>query len=346
MLKILEQEIITIQKDYLKLLKELLKASDTKNIIKTLSYFWYSHHKSITLYLKAISEDVETYVFTDANFSINNNDIYPLLAIGNKHLIAEPIFQLLETSSYPDIDDKISIFAHLTTVVIKLHIDIMEKYGHYIHILPMRFGLSADYNEIRKTGLKIFFSLFKEEYYTLEEYITKIKTKADVYKGLKDAYKRIPHIFSDEIFQNSANKDILPTLSNESFIFFHYTVTRWEQAYIIACNFLDSGVIPFIKDPAIFFHTLNILPMFNISNTDDYLYKITYPHILFHMFPEELSNIQFDRYRQTIKKLSIISKFDNQTRNESEEYSPEAIESEVLKHIKKLKLEFGIPILI
>ncbi|WP_243359603.1 hypothetical protein [Fundidesulfovibrio terrae] len=321
--KLINSEILKIQREYLQLLQGLIvnvHRSKIASAIDNVLVFWHSHRRVTSLFLNCLDQSSRAYLFTGASYlNTKDNNHYPFVLLGDIHIVDDPLCKFAKI--FPRIVTKQQQNLHFDYIVNATNdiIDIIQRYNQYILVLPVTFGFHEENHEINEVSTKNFLYLFKEEFSSIKEYATKLVKIEDIFDALKDECKNIP--ISDatstgcgliEEFNELKTNSLISGLasSSDSFLFYTYVHGMLTQSLDIILCCLRFGIVPYIRSRTCFYYAASAAGNFlKISEIRNMHFHMTCAYILYKTFPEGFERIGFEEYCKAARDFDIDSRF-------------------------------------
>lgn len=266
-LKILKQitlidKITELQNQYAKKLKTILNSFNSQNLnflVDEINVFWYSNRNLVELILNQLADNdtVDKYLFTGVtSIDIETQELYPYITMGNIHIIDDAFSNLGAVLSY--IPNQ-QFEENLKQKIIKIaqeNITIINEYGSFIYILPLTtFINDTDFETIREGANGTFFSLFKDNVRSLEDY-KKFNSITDVFDNLTDVAKTVLVFTDKDSIGNIHDRFIdfkkttttpFPNNIDDRFLFYSIIHSYFMRALSIMLISTKYNFIPYLR---------------------------------------------------------------------------------------------------
>lgn len=320
---LLKDELQKIQIEYRIVLESALKniyQKDSNAVIDEINVFWYRKKKLVQCILNYLHEPYTAYVFTAATIlDLDDYEHYPFVSLGIYHFWDDPIYKYSEITRKIDNTSFGEKMRQQVILTIKDNINILDKAGGMIYILPIRLLSSNDSEIIHGAAQQAFLSLFKNDL-DFDLYRKNFKTISDIKKELASGIEK-SIIFSEDdnnsldfetrfkIYKESTEFP-LPSNFSDAEIFWFGIYSYLAQAFDIILMCAEYQLIPYIRYEVAFKYVLKLSGNFGDNQEiKAMLFKCAIAHTLHHTFDKrKIHNIDFRRYYQEIQNYD----FENQ----------------------------------
>jgi len=319
---LVHQALESIQSDYLNLLlllKNQLSEKTHAAILDNINIFWCKHKRFIDSTLRKLYKPFSAYIFTGAvSLDIAGNEHFPFVLLGDYHIFDDPVCSYIQTpeSCNPIFDKRMK---KVLQKAIENNLKILTECSERILILPMRFLIESNIEDLTKIGEDLFWALFQEPEFVKKEW-SSIKTLEEIDKLLAPGAMR-QILLSDEddirlnlserlrLFINGQNLPFPPDVS-DMYIFKPVVMSMIMQAVCIISTCVSFNMVPYIRYKPVF---INVLYLENIfardMGTRDLFLKMTIGHILhYRVDREECSSITYDTFYEFAVSYNLQEK--------------------------------------
>lgn len=255
----LDAEIESLQFEYLTILKNAQNNFYNENIepyLDEILVFWSKKKNRVIPIIQSYIKSDDTYLFTGASYlDIKDNEHYPFISIGNKHIIDDPLCVFIEmycSNTHLNSSTKISLQLY---DMISDNINVIESYFPKFVILPLRYIHKIDQNLSYKGAKDVFLSMFSNDIKTFKDY-KKLENISDIEKALCDGMDKTI-LFDEEDdrslslterFKGYVNR--MPEcqgLGNDNQIFLYSIMGHLVQAFDIIKLCVYFNCAPYIR---------------------------------------------------------------------------------------------------
>lgn len=311
-------ELKKIQNEYLKLLKAINIDDKLLLSIDAMKVFWYRNKAIIDIALDYLHKPYEGVVFTAGTcLDIDDNDIYPFLLFGDCHIVDDPIFRISRAGLIPNEKRFTDYMLKSSKQIIENTIKLIEKYGDYVFILPIRLFYEINIGHSNIETDKVFLDLFKGKM-TMKKY-WEIKDINELDNALRKEVKNNLPLFQGDNseldlgtrLENFKNENELPQQMTKTVngIFFMAVYSKMGQAIDITRMTIASYVIPFIRDMTSLYYTDVILNHLNgkIENINLIRYRSQLCSLIYKIFDRKIVNgLPLEKF-ELLRKKSIVT---------------------------------------
>lgn len=307
------------------------------SIVDMITVFWHSHRRTVKLFLNTMPHDVRAYVYTSVALRVEYKDIYPFATFGDLHILEDPLIDAFRNSTSLYETGKLDYLKGLIENVMPVHIEVLENYMYKVLILPIGFRTTEESQEIYDFCSRSFFSMFRENYTDIKDYLSKVNTVEDIYSSLKEEYRDNEFYFSKDNIKEWLEFRIIDN-ANDAFAYYNYTTSNRMRACVITFNYLQFGITPYIPNLTILRNTIDTLGFFAEQSEKDYLiFKMVCGHALYRAFPEDMENISFEEYCNLLANYDLVQDLDDYyDANRSRQIMPNDIYTEIQKFFEKV----------
>ena len=193
MKNLLDTEIESLQFEYLTILKNARNNFYDENIepyLDEILVFWSKKKNRVIPIIQSYIKSQDTYLFTGASYlDINDNEHYPFISIGDKHIIDDPLCVFIEMyCNNTHLNNSTKISQQLYDMISD-NINVIESYFPKFLILPLRYIHKIDQDLSYKGAKDIFLSMFSNDINTFEDY-KKLESISDIEKALCNGMDR------------------------------------------------------------------------------------------------------------------------------------------------------------
>ena len=317
MADILNEQIYKLQMEYLKILKYLREKISLENfnaVTNDIFVFWEKHKRITNCIMKHYISPMQTFVFTGATLvDIENYEHYPFLALGNKHIVDDPLCRYIEAVG--DLKDKNISSGLLETAKLTLedNIRLIEACHPYIVILPLCYLSDIDEDLIHKSAINTFLSIFNENVKSFEDY-SKLVTIEDISSNLlpgvdKSIIFTVNENLSTSIIERFnyfvTNDEYTKFLKNNHNKIFFFTIIGYiTQALNIIMMCITNRCIPYIRYEVVFKYVLKLFENFKaLPEVKEMIAKTSVGYVLYRQFDKEkFKKYDFHSYIELLKK--------------------------------------------
>lgn len=352
---ILYEQIDRLQKKYLILLKSAymnINKETFNAVVDEILVFWEKNMKIAMNIATHYFLPMKTFIFTGAAYmGIDDFEHYPFLAIGDKHIMDDPLCRYFDTANKSKNVVVSDFFIEYAILALKDNIKIIEQCYPHIIILPLRYLFKTNEKIIEKWSNDVFFSMFNEDIMSFDDY-KKLNTIGDIYKSL------LPNVASDLIFDSCEDKTVdfevrfnsFVANSNYSKIFgikdndiFFLTIFGYiSQALTIISMSLIFNCIPYIRNEVALNYMIKVSSNFDEdSEIQNVVFRSIVVHVLYDMFEIDIfDKIEFNDYIELLKSHNSSNKiFEMLDKNNinAQNIDVDSIISVTKKYIDELK---------
>ncbi len=317
MKNLLDAEIESLQFEYLTILKNALNNFydvDIESYLDEILVFWSKKKNRVVPIIQAYIKSDDTYLFTGASYlDINDNEHYPFISIGNKHIIDDPLCVFIEMyCNHAHLSSSEKMSQQLYDMISD-NINVIESYFPKFVILPLRYIHKIDQDLSYKSAKDIFLSMFSENIKTFDDY-KKLESISDIENALRDGVNKMI-LFDEEDdsslsladrFKGYVNR--MPEcqgLGNDNQIFFYSITGYLVQALDIIKLCIYFNCVPYIRYDVTFKYVAVIGKNF-VSNNEicKLLNKAIIANVFYNRFEKEkVESIEFNTYAKLIKNF-------------------------------------------
>lgn len=323
---IVKTELISIQNEYLELLKKVKSNLDAnwEVVIDEVNLFWFRKKRFITFVMENYITPYNTYLFTAATFlDYNDKEHFPLVVCDGMCIVDDII------CTYGNLIGKIDDIKFNNTIKNQLtlgiddNISILEKCGSRIYILPIRFLFSED-DEVVSVGADgAFLSLFNEHFDNMQDYLQKVISFEDLDMVLKPNLKKSILLYKNDnvnlAFQDRINNYIKEAdngmdLKNKpmSFIFISAVYGSIAQALNVILLSTRFRVIPYLRYNVAFYYFTYFIQnpyISKIENMEEICLKAKACYLIYKNFDKDaLAYSDFDKFAVIVREKKLYEK--------------------------------------
>jgi hypothetical protein len=326
---IVKTELISIQCEYLELLKKVKSNLDTnwEVMIDEVNLFWFRKKRFIAFYMENYITPYNTYLFTAATFlDYNDKEHFPLVACDGMCIVDDII------STYGNMIGKIDdvkfnkTIKNQFTLCIDDNINILEKCCSYIYILPIRFLFSEDNDAVSAGADGAFLSLFNEHFDNMEDYLQKIISFEDLDRALNPDLKKsillynndnVNLAFKDRIDNYIRDADDDMDFKNKpmSFIFISAVYGSIAQAINVILLCTRFRIIPYLRYNVAFYYFTYFIQnpyISKIENMKEVCLRATACYLIYKNFDKDaLADSDFDKFAVIVREKKLYEKILN-----------------------------------
>lgn len=260
---ILLEEMEQIQKEYLRILKELDKIAVkdiSPEMIDKINVFWYEKRNIVNLIFEYLFIEKEVHCFTAAtDFDTEDYSQKSFFLLGDHHIFDDPLPDYLKSITVINDPVYLTKMNKVIKETVKNNITIIENLKQNLLVFPLRHlseVLNLSSEEINQLSEKIFLSLFNG-LESKEQYMQEIKTSNDISRFLDENHPKILLFYGDNLkdewevrLKNSRkeysdNADVSKMTDGEVFYLIVFGNIRQAQSVISMSS--SFQVIPFIR---------------------------------------------------------------------------------------------------
>ena len=308
---ILKEQIDKLQEEYLAILKmasERINEDTYHAVVDEILVFWKKHKRVALSIATHYITPMRTLVFTGATFmDIDDLEHYPFLAIGEKHILDDPLCRYLEVVDKITDKEAAQGFYEQALLTIKDNIKVIEQCHPHIIILPLRYLYGNDEEVISKGAMNAFLSMFNDNVKTLSDY-RQLKTIDEIHDSL------LPGIAENIVFDSGEDKSMSlierfnAYLSNAKHVqhlkrdinqlFFMAVIGYLAQALNILIMCCSCQCIPYIRDEVAFKYLIKISSNFEeVPEIQEMVFKSSVAHVLYNSFDKnQYEKIDFNSF--------------------------------------------------
>lgn len=315
---IILRKIKCIQQEYLLMLKNVeskIFVTETRAIFDELDVFWRRHMNTIRLFLEYYCKENETYFYTAATIlDVQNKEHYPFLMFGQCHIWDDPIYSysVLLQSDNISFCDKIEL--QIKNTIIN-NIEILEKLGEHIVILPIRIIMDIDSSYYTEIIDGIFFSMFKDNL-TKDEYFH-LKKIENIDVRLKSEAKEF--ILFDEHYDNdtfinrynkfySSKEHFLKNPKSDACMLYMHLYGLWAQVIHIIEIASTYNVVPLLRYELSMNYFLEIGKICMPKGTNEIFTKAMVAFAQHKLFDYDISKLELEKFLFLIKDFDYERK--------------------------------------
>ena len=308
---ILKEQIDKLQEEYLAILKmasERINEDTYHAVVDEIIVFWKKHKRVALSIATHYITPMRTLVFTGATFmDIDDLEHYPFLAIGEKHILDDPLSRNLEVVDKLTDKEAEQRFYDKALMNIKKNIKFIEQCHPHIIILPLRYLYGNDEEVISKGAMNAFLSMFNDNVKTLSDY-RQLKTIDEIHDSL------LPGIAENIVFDSGEDKSMSlierfnAYLSNAKHVqhlkrdinqlFFMAVIGYLAQALNILFMCCSCQCIPYIRYEVAFKYLIKISSNFEeVPEIQEMVFKSSVAHVLYNSFDKnQYEKIDFNSF--------------------------------------------------
>lgn len=323
--KVIMDKMNKYNNDYKELLETLnaqIETDNLKYILDEAFVFWNMHKNLIQLFLKNISNNYDTYLFTGATFlDCDDYEHFPFVVLGKVHIIDDPVSKYIKIINSNMSSKFKKKMKEQIILAIQDNLKVLELEKSNIFVLPVTFFNLFDESQklIRNLANEFMINLFKEKI-TKEELIKK-NYSLDIFQDqIKDEVKNIL-IFSDyndfnlelkERYNRYCQQNILPfnkeTNDIEKFYFIVYGF--FMQALEIVATCMEYEIVPYLRYD-ISFHYFSIVAK-NFEKKygmDSILLRSSCANMIYKLFEkDQIKGMNFKEFQDKVNEIEINDK--------------------------------------
>lgn len=308
---ILKEQIDKLQEEYLAILKmasERINEDTYHAVVDEILVFWKKHKRVALSIATHYITPMRTLVFTGVTFmDIDDLEHYPFLAIGEKHILDDPLCRYLEVVDKITDKEAAQGFYEQALLTIKDNIKVIEQCHPHIIILPLRYLYGNDEEVISKGAMNAFLSMFNDNVKTLSDY-RQLKTIDEIHDSL------LPGIAENIVFDSGEDKSMSlierfnAYLSNAKHVqhlkrdinqlFFMAVIGYLAQALNILFMCCSCQCIPYIRYEVAFKYLIKISSNFEeVPEIQEMVFKSSVAHVLYNSFDKnQYEKIDFNSF--------------------------------------------------
>ncbi len=320
---ILKEQIDKLQAEYLTILKmasEKINEETYQAVVDEILVFWKKHKRVALSIATHYITPMKTLVFTGATFmNIDDLEHYPFLAIGEKHILDDPLCRYLEVvDKFPD-KDTAKGFYEQALLTIKDNIKVIEQCHPHIIILPLRYLYGDDEEVISKAAIDAFLSMFNDDVKTLSDY-RPLKTMEEIQDSLLPGMAKTIVFDSGEdksvglierfnaYLSNARHMQYFKTDINQ--LFFMTVIGYLAQALNIILMCYSCQCIPYVRYEVAFKYLIRISCNFeDVPEIQEMVFKSSVAHVFYNSFDkEQYEEIDFNSFMSLCEQNNSKSK--------------------------------------
>lgn len=320
------------QKQYYELIKsyeEIVfsdKVSQTQilMIIDEIQCFWFNKKDILLFELQTLTSKKECVLLTSAVYlDVKDNEHYLLKALGNEHIISDPLLKLENFFKVPKRvfdENSIELFQRAFSDVLK----VLENYQEHFFILPINL-ISIENQEKHMKLLQNFFlsfinTMLDENFDTFEHFYEKYSTYTEIEVNMSEFFKS--HLtynnFKDE--KLSLKEKVESYINSQPIMSYIFQDKTEAEKFILTLQGLVSQImeilllasisntIPFIRFKPIFHYLITVMQTFI---DDEYFKSMIEKTIIFYIFyysvdKEKLIEINFDKFVSIVQENNFL----------------------------------------
>lgn len=322
---IVKTELISIQGDYLELLKKIKSNIETnwEAAIDEINLFWIQKKRFITFVMENYFSPYNTFLFTAASFlDYDDKEHFPFVACGDVCIVDDTI------CGYGNMVNNVDDIKFNETIKNQLllgiddNIKVLENCSHYIYILPISF-LSEDSDAVAMGAEGAFLSLFNVKYKNMQEYFQDINSFEDLDKHLKKNLRKSILLYKDDNVELSLKERMNNYIEDASdgidfnnkscgFIFMYAVYSNIAQALNVIMLCTKYKVIPYLRyNVAFFYFTHFILNPYisKIESMDEIIIKSQACYLIYKMFDKDAVDYSdFSKFAQLARDKDLFNK--------------------------------------
>lgn len=356
---IVKTELISIQREYLELLKKVKSNFDAnwEVVIDEVNLFWLQKKRFISFVMDNYIAPYNTFLFTAATFlDYNDKEHFPLVVCDGMCIVDDTICTYGNLIGKTDDLKFNKTIKNQLTLGIDDNISILEKCGSHIYILPIRFLFSEDDGAISAGADGAFLSLFNEHFDNIQDYLQKVISFEDLDKVLKPELKKGILLYKNDninlAFQDRINNYIKEAgdgidLENKpmSFIFLSAVYGSIAQALKVILLCTRFSVIPYLRYNVAFYYFTYFIQNPDISkieNMDEICLKTKACYLIYKNFDKEaLAYSDFNKFAVTVREKKLYEKIVDKIKECGSDLKIKQLAEYTVKELNSIISEFN-----